>query len=52
MHPRFSFAYDRPAFRETDMPSSRWSAINGVGDIIGGVRKTPDPGVMVERLQR
>src|SRR5271165_6301305 len=34
------------------MPSFRWSAINGGGDVVGGVMEAPDRGVLVERLQR
>ena len=34
------------------MPSFRWSAINGGGDVVDGVMEAPDRGVVVERLQR
>jgi general secretion pathway protein F len=34
------------------MPSYRWSAINGGGDVVRGVMEAPDRAVVVERLQR
>jgi general secretion pathway protein F len=34
------------------MPSFRWSAINGGGDVVRGVMEAPDRSVVVERLQR
>jgi general secretion pathway protein F len=34
------------------MPSFRWSAINGGGDVVDGVMEAPDRGAVVERLQR
>jgi general secretion pathway protein F len=34
------------------MPSFRWSAINGGGDIARGVMEAPDRSAVVERLQR
>jgi general secretion pathway protein F len=34
------------------MPSYRWSAINGGGDVVRGVMEAPDRGAVVERLQR
>jgi general secretion pathway protein F len=34
------------------MPSFRWSAINGGGDVVRGVMEAPDRSAVVERLQR
>ena len=34
------------------MPSYRWSAINGGGDVVRGVMEAADRGAVVERLQR
>src|ERR1700732_149164 len=34
------------------MPSFRWSAINGGGDVARGVMEAPDRSAVVERLQR
>lgn len=34
------------------MPSFRWSAINGGGDVIRGVMEAPDRSAVVEKLQR
>jgi general secretion pathway protein F len=34
------------------MPSWRWSAINGGGDVVRGVMEAPDRAAVVERLQR
>src|SRR5271155_4889977 len=34
------------------MPSFRWSAINGGGEVVGGVMEAPERAVVVERLQR
>jgi general secretion pathway protein F len=34
------------------MPSFRWSAINGGGDVVGGVMEAPDRAAVVDRLQR
>ena len=34
------------------MPTFRWSAVNGGGDVVGGVMEAPDRAVVVERLQR
>src|SRR6516162_2446483 len=34
------------------MPSYRWSAINGGGDVVRGVMEAADRGIVVERLQR
>ena len=34
------------------MAAFRWSAINGGGEIVGGVMDAPDRGTVVERLQR
>ena len=34
------------------MPSYRWSAINGGGDVIRGVMEAPDRAAVVDRLQR
>jgi general secretion pathway protein F len=34
------------------MPSYRWSAINGGGDVVRGVMEAPDRAAVVERLQR
>src|SRR6266446_1006550 len=34
------------------MPSFRWSAINGGGDVVGGLMEAPDRSAVVERLQR
>ena len=34
------------------MPSFRWSAIDGGGEVVGGVMEAPDRAVVVERLQR
>lgn len=34
------------------MPSFRWSAINGGGEVVRGVMDAPDRAVVVERLQR
>src|SRR3984893_6039201 len=34
------------------MPSFRWSAIDGGGDVVRGVMEAPDRAIVVERLQR
>jgi len=34
------------------MPSFRWSAIDGGGEVVSGVMEAPDRAVVVERLQR
>jgi general secretion pathway protein F len=34
------------------MPSFRWSAINGGGDVVRGVMEAPDRSAVVEKLQR
>jgi general secretion pathway protein F len=34
------------------MASFRWSAINGGGDVVGGVMEAPDRAAVVDRLQR
>jgi general secretion pathway protein F len=34
------------------MPSYRWSAINGGGDVVRGIMEAPDRGAVVDRLQR
>jgi general secretion pathway protein F len=34
------------------MPSFRWSAINGGGDVVRGVMEAPDRSAVVDRLQR
>src|SRR6266481_5825172 len=34
------------------MPSFRWSAINGGGDVVNGVMDAPDRAAVVDRLQR
>jgi len=34
------------------MPSYRWSAVNGGGNVVRGVMEAPDRAVVVERLQR
>jgi general secretion pathway protein F len=34
------------------MPSFRWSAINGGGDVVNGVMEAPDRAAVVDRLQR
>jgi general secretion pathway protein F len=34
------------------MAAFRWSAINGGGEVVGGVMDAPDRGTVVERLQR
>src|SRR5438552_14607278 len=34
------------------MPSFRWSAINGGGDVVSGVMDAPDRAAVVDRLQR
>ncbi len=34
------------------MPSFRWSAINGGGEVVRGVMEAPDRGAVVDRLQR
>jgi general secretion pathway protein F len=34
------------------MPSFRWSAINGGGDVVRGIMEAPDRSTVVERLQR
>src|SRR6201998_1401488 len=34
------------------MPSFRWSAINGGGEVVRGVMEAPDRTAVVERLQR
>jgi general secretion pathway protein F len=34
------------------MPSFRWSAINGSGDVVRGLMEAPDRSAVVERLQR
>ena len=34
------------------MPSYRWSAINGGGDVLRGVMEAADRSAVVERLQR
>src|ERR1700758_4632080 len=34
------------------MPSFRWSAINGGGEVVRGVMEAPDRSAVVERLQR
>src|SRR5215467_12325122 len=34
------------------MPSFRWSAVNGGGEVVAGVMDAPDRAIVVERLQR
>src|SRR6266478_7938200 len=34
------------------MPSFRWSAVDGGGDVVRGVMEAPDRAIVVERLQR
>jgi len=34
------------------MPSFRWSAINGGGDVVRGVMEAPDRAAVVDQLQR
>lgn len=34
------------------MPSFRWSALNGGGEVVHGVMEAPDRGTVVDRLQR
>jgi general secretion pathway protein F len=34
------------------MPSFRWSAVDGGGDVVHGVMEAPDRAIVVERLQR
>jgi len=34
------------------MPSFRWSAVDGGGDVVSGVMEAPDRAIVVERLQR
>src|SRR5260370_7734066 len=34
------------------MPSFRWSAINGGGDVVNGVMEAPDRTAVIDRLQR
>jgi general secretion pathway protein F len=40
------------AFREADVPSFRWSAINSGGDVVHGTVEAPDRQTLVDRLQR
>ena len=42
----------RRKVRETDMPSFRWSAVDGGGDVVSGVMEAPDRAIVVEQLQR
>src|ERR1700745_2016513 len=34
------------------MPSFRWSAVDGGGEVVSGVMEAPDRAIVVERLQR
>ncbi|MBV8336934.1 MAG: type II secretion system F family protein, partial [Alphaproteobacteria bacterium] len=34
------------------MPSYRWSAVNGGGDVVRGIMEAPDRAAVVDRLQR
>lgn len=40
------------AFREADVASFRWSAINSGGDVVHGTLEAPDRQTLVDRLQR
>lgn len=40
------------AFREADVASFRWSAINSGGDVVHGTVEAPDRQTLVDRLQR